>query len=157
MRRVAGHTATTVASPHSNWTKSAAETVSEIATDVLRAGQAALKDQCLKRDGHKCVLSGSPDVSVSDFGFPTECAHIKPFSLGEEKNLARCRLHNRINAVAYYFALAPGGISSDQWLFPEVGNFLPENLKEPPNAITMLPELHVEFSASLLCFEPTVR
>ena len=44
-----------------------------------------------------------------------------------------------------------------QWLFPEVGRFLPENLNEPRNAMTMVAGLHAEFGALRLCLELTVR
>ena len=68
------------ASPHPDAPRPAAETASEIVTGISRTGQAALKDQYLKRDGHKCMISGFSDTSVfGDYCSLTECAHIIPF------------------------------------------------------------------------------
>lgn len=60
------------------------ERISSETTGVTRNVQPTLKEQCLRRDGRKCLLSGHPDVSGNlEDGFCTECTHIVPFGLGE--------------------------------------------------------------------------
>ena len=85
-------------------------------TGVSRTGQAALKDQY---NGHNCMISGFSDTSISgDYCSPTECAHIIPSGLVEEKDLVRFHLRHCIYAVAYHFAPTHGGISSDPMALP---------------------------------------
>lgn len=69
----------------------AAESVERISsemTGVARSDQPTLKEQCLRRDGRKCLLSGYSDVSGNlEDGFCMECAHIVPFGLGKIDNV----------------------------------------------------------------------
>ena len=89
-------------SPHPDAPTLVEEIASGFVTGVSRSGQAALKAQCLKRDGYKCVVTRFPDrYTGNDIFFPTECTHIVPFGIGEEKYLVRCHLHHCIYAVTY--------------------------------------------------------
>ena len=58
-----------------------------------RQGQAGLKKSCLRRDNHRCLLTGTYDTNAPSEILSeeieevqmtyTECAHIIPFSFGD--------------------------------------------------------------------------
>jgi len=90
---VKAHPVTPVVTPSPRF--GAHDSVEEISSEIesaSRAEQAWLKSACLKRDGNKCVITGFYDTNewnalgVTErpdaITFPTELAHIIPFSMG---------------------------------------------------------------------------
>ena len=73
--------------------KGAEEDINEIGTYLepsSRNDQAGLKKSCLRRDNHRCLLTGTYDTNVPSEILSeevqttyTECAHIIPFSFGD--------------------------------------------------------------------------
>lgn len=113
-------------------------------TSPTRNDQRTLKYVCLRRDNHRCVLSGIwnhstvrmlPDYDSRKPRGRTVLAHIIPFCLEE---------------------LAKKWVTI-QAMFPEVGSFVSDNVNEPCNAMTMLSSLHDAFGAFHFSLCPTVR
>ena len=109
--RVGGKTPAITPSPHPDAARLVEEVASEVVTGVSRNAQATLKQQYLRRDGHKCILSGLGADCGHDFGYLTQCAHIIPFGLGDEKSLGCCRFRHCICAATHYFIITCGGNS----------------------------------------------
>jgi hypothetical protein len=110
-----------------------------------RSGQSFLKQQCLRRDGYRCVVTGDFDkVKTPNHLGPkehkdrytrTECAHILPFALRkfEEKNATQTKNKATIWWALYqYFPCLKGKIGA-------------ESINQPQNAMTMTFHLHDEF------------
>lgn len=125
--------------------------MSEI-TSSTRSPQVALRRDCLRRDGYRCVYTGLLDLSSVSSGLVdqrgrvtvTECAHILPFALGEfnEQNA-----HDTRNAALIWFAL--------HRYFPElVGKIGPDTINKPGNAMTLALDVHGIFGSGDLAFEP---
>ncbi|CAG8910015.1 unnamed protein product [Penicillium egyptiacum] len=108
-------------------------------------------EECLKRDGYKCVITGefdlsSPNLKVGIRRALTECAHIIPFSLGTWKDEKDRKAKDIIwaNLVHMFLSL-------------ETINFAQENINDTRNAITLVGELHKCFGYFDFAFEGTKR
>jgi hypothetical protein len=119
-----------------------------------RQGQGALKKNCLKRDGFKCIYSGAydwPSVKGSLVNAPkghpvtpTECAHIIPFALGKFDDSKAVETRNKAtiwSAIYRYFPALEGKINA-------------ENINQSANAIALNPATHKAFGDYNLTFWP---
>jgi hypothetical protein len=120
-----------------------------------RAGQAPLKEKCLRRDGGRCVVSGSidrkvyPDLPPSErrgFGKSnTECAHILPFALSKLDDRNATHTKNKATtwwALYEYFPALKNKIGAD-------------TVNQPENALTLSSIFHEEFGLFTLGFQAT--
>ena len=118
--------------------------------------QSKLKDDCLKRDDYRCVISGSvdkkwkrghrnlyPQGTIVD---NTECAHILPHALGTfDPN----RPQEVENAAIIWAALYR--------FFPAlIGQIAPDTINKNDNAFTLSLNLHKYFGQFELYFERMV-
>lgn len=108
-----------------------------------------MKVECLKRDGHKCVVTGHFEEKFLDRSDKTslrgntECAHIIPFSFAKWKNDTE-----KIVKTDIWVAL--------NRCFPVLRrqiNFHNESINETRNGITMLNVIHVYFGQFEIAFE----
>jgi len=120
-----------------------------------RAGQKSLKEECLRRDGNRCVVSAHIDTAAFVNIPPgerkgarktnTQCSHILPFALSkfEEKNATQTK--NKATtwwALYHYFPALENKIGAD-------------TINEPRNAITLASALHEEFGQFTFGFQAT--
>ncbi|KAL7799968.1 hypothetical protein V8C37DRAFT_407076 [Trichoderma ceciliae] len=122
-----------------------------------RKDQAALRNGCLSRDDHRCVITGTVDIDYYkeipshhrrnlESG-KTECAHILPFALRKfNENSAR---ETEVKATIWwaiyrYFPFIKGKIGA-------------ESINKSENAMTLWTGVHGEFGDYRLTFEPTNR
>ncbi|KAK0759879.1 hypothetical protein N5P37_006954, partial [Trichoderma harzianum] len=121
----------------------------------LRSDHIAVKQACLARDGHRCVLTGMverlhfmsiPPQNRGDLrSCTTECAHIIPFALSKLNPNSTQEAETKAQvwrAIYRYFPFVVGKIG-------------PENINAPENAITLRSEAHMEFAAHRIAAEPT--
>ncbi|KAF3077557.1 hypothetical protein CFAM422_000859 [Trichoderma lentiforme] len=121
----------------------------------LRSDHTAVKQACLTRDGHRCVLTGMverahfmsiPPQNRGDLrSCITECAHIIPFALSKlnPNSTQEAETKTQIwRAIYRYFPFVVGKIG-------------PEDINAPENAITLRSEAHMEFAAHRIAAEPT--
>ncbi|KAK3371924.1 hypothetical protein B0H63DRAFT_282930 [Podospora didyma] len=129
--------------------------ITQIEGSTRNPGQRWLKEQCLRRDENRCVLSGLIDSGVFKDMSPgerrgnkrtdTECAHILPFALSklEEKNATQTK-----NKTTTWWAL--------HQYFPALKNKIrADTVHQPGNAITLRSVLHGEFNRFSFGFRPT--
>ena len=120
-----------------------------------RTGQKSLKEECLRRDGNRCVVSGAIDSEAFANMPPgerkgtgkvrTQCAHILPFALRkfEEKNATQTK-----NKATTWWAL--------YHYFPALENKIgPDTINQPRNAITLASTFHEEFGQFTFGFQAT--
>jgi hypothetical protein len=120
-----------------------------------RTGQNSLKKECLRRDGHRCVVSGLIDSEAYANMPPgerkgtgktkTQCSHILPFALSklEEKNATQTKNKATIWWTLYhYFPVLENKIGAD-------------TINQPRNAITLDSKLHEEFGQFTFGFQAT--
>ncbi|KAK5651095.1 hypothetical protein OQA88_13288 [Cercophora sp. LCS_1] len=120
-----------------------------------RTGQKPLKEECLCRDGNRCVISGYIDTTVfrsmssgerkGNKRTNTQCVHILPFALSklEEKNATQAK-----NKATTWWAL--------YHYFPALENKIgPDTINQPRNAITLASALHEEFGQFTFGFQAT--
>lgn len=112
-----------------------------------------LKQECLERDGFKCVVTGRYDEKHVDPNAPpvrqcyTECAHIIPFSLATWKDEQEERSKNIIwtNLTRYFPSL------TSQIRFSR------DSINSARNAMTISRELHFYFGKFDFAFEATLQ
>ncbi|KAK0724558.1 hypothetical protein B0H67DRAFT_550296 [Lasiosphaeris hirsuta] len=100
--------------------------MTQIEGSTRNPGQKSLKEECLRRDGNRCVVSGAID-SAAYANMPpgeregagktkTQCSHILPFALRkfEEKNATHTKNKATIWWVLYqYFLVLKNKIGAD--------------------------------------------
>ncbi|OBT61180.1 hypothetical protein VE03_09439 [Pseudogymnoascus sp. 23342-1-I1] len=120
-----------------------------------RNEQLKLKDECLRRDDHRCVITGSVDMewrwdqrnlypqdTIVD---NTECAHILPHALG---TFNPNRPHDVDNAAIIWAAL--------YHFFPAlVGQIAPDTINKNDNGFTLSLNIHKYFGQFRLYLEKT--
>ena len=116
--------------------------------------QKDLKNDCLVRDGFRCIYSGFYDkasVKASLVNVPaglpvdaTECAHIMPLALGKFDDSKAVETRNNTTiwfAIHRYFPALKGKIHAG-------------NINQRANAITLIPSAHKQFGDYDLTFWP---
>ncbi|KAK5651102.1 hypothetical protein OQA88_13284 [Cercophora sp. LCS_1] len=129
--------------------------MTQIEGSTRNPGQSWLKNECLCRDGNRCVISGSIDTTVfrsmssgerkGNKHTNTQCAHILPFALSklEEKNATHTK-----NKATTWWALYQ--------YFPALENKIgADTVHQPGNAITLGTKFHLEFGAFTFGFRAT--
>lgn len=116
--------------------------------------QTKLKQDCLRRDGYRCVYTGFFDknavkarkVTMPEGGLWAiiECAHIIPFALGKFDSKSSVETANK--AIIWwtlyrYFPALRGKIDTS-------------NVNQRENAITMIQSVHTGFGSYDLSFSP---
>jgi len=127
----------------------------QIEGSTRNPGQKWLKEECLRRDGNRCVVSGAIDSAAYANMLPgkrkgagktkTQCSHILPFALGkfEEKNATYTKNKATIWWALYqYFPVLKNKIGAD-------------TVHQPGNAITLASSLHEEFGQFTFGFQAT--
>lgn len=120
-----------------------------------RNEQAALRADCLRRDGNRCVLTHymdadafdklSPDCRLGVLECFTECAHILPFSLGKFNGMSARETENTAAiwvALHRYFPCLVDKIHAD-------------SVNQRGNAITLTMQHHRLFGTFGIALEPT--
>lgn len=119
-----------------------------------RQGQAALRRDCLRRDGHRCIYSGIWDIGSADAGkvnppatepcLPLHFAHTIPFALGSFDDTDA--VQTRKSAIIW-FAI--------HRYFPELrGKLDARSINQPANACIMDANVHQMFDDYRLAFLP---
>ncbi|KAJ9295786.1 hypothetical protein DTO271G3_5809 [Paecilomyces variotii] len=118
-----------------------------------RSGQQKLKDNCLARDGYKCVVSGVYDLNSEDQTPQdadtaiTECSHIIPFCMAPPSTGKKT-----IESVSATWSIM-------YQCFPALKNVLdmtdPSRINDPRNAMTLLHDLHSALGSFSMAFEET--
>jgi hypothetical protein len=116
---------------------------------ATRNDQPRLRDNCLKRDGHRCVLSQCWDENYQDreaggYG-PVEAAHIIPFALGKFHTDDERRQISRVwvNIFRYFPSLRAR-------LNLPLGH-----VNRVDNMMTLIPPLHSQFGQFRFVLEET--
>ncbi|EFX01451.1 hypothetical protein CMQ_6393 [Grosmannia clavigera kw1407] len=122
---------------------------------ATRAEQTRLRRDCLRRDGYRCVYSGSWEMDVHDdqivlpprgaMRTSTECAHIIPFALGSfnENDATETR-----DKAIIWFAL--------HRYFPALREKITaRNINQRANAVTLDSSVHKIFGKCKLAFSPS--
>lgn len=115
------------------------------AESPTRDDQGRLKDQCLKRDGYRCVSSGLLDLPSFYDGLVqrheqdriarTVAAHILPFSLGHFDDDNAQQTHDKMIIWEALFRY-----------FPQInGKVGPASINSPRNAMTLCRDHHDEW------------
>ncbi|KAI5310237.1 hypothetical protein KEM55_000143 [Ascosphaera atra] len=116
---------------------------------VTRGRLATLREQCLARDGRRCVISQIVQYDRSMAGTeamtaPLGVSHILPSSLGN------CRIEEGRHRLSTVW-------DTLYRCFPALERiaFVRQNIDDPENALTLFPPLHCEFGRFRLCLEET--
>ncbi|KAI9777150.1 MAG: hypothetical protein M1816_004907 [Peltula sp. TS41687] len=109
------------------------------------------REDCLRRDGNKCVVTGCYDIrqesllSQEELSEMTpafvEAAHILPFSLGQYTKNQEWSSATIWEALYRYF--------------PSLAQFKGEHINDPSNGMILLRDLHLAFGSFMLAFEST--
>ncbi|KAK4146786.1 uncharacterized protein C8A04DRAFT_34677 [Dichotomopilus funicola] len=110
-----------------------------------QTAQKSLKEECLRRDGNRCVALGVIDSTAYTNMPPgerkgtkcanTQCSYILPFALSniDKRNATQTKNHETTWWALYRY-------------FPALKNKIGANtINQPSNAITLISELHREF------------
>ncbi|KAK1480123.1 hypothetical protein CCUS01_00679 [Colletotrichum cuscutae] len=109
---------------------------------------AALRNECLKRDGGRCMISQYWSDSWEEPSegeiCSTKCAHCIPFSLSTTNGSYIQTVNNATIWLAYhrYFTDLQGAIAS-------------ESIKQLPNVMTLMDTLHKQFRKLKMAFKST--
>ncbi|KIH90929.1 hypothetical protein SPBR_00979 [Sporothrix brasiliensis 5110] len=119
-----------------------------------RAEQTMLRNDCLRRDGYRCVFSGMWDIGATAKGIahplPTdlecyvECAHILPFALGvfDESDAVQTR-----NKAIIWFCI--------HRYFPQIQHKIDaRSINQRSNAMSLERSLHKSFGEYRVAFSP---
>ncbi|KIH86392.1 hypothetical protein SPBR_08483 [Sporothrix brasiliensis 5110] len=119
-----------------------------------RAEQAVLRAECLRRDGYRCVFTGTWDFNSVDKGMampppdyeagPVECAHIIPFALGtfDDGDAVQTR-----NKTIIWFSI--------HRYFPELKDLIDaRSINQCGNVVTMDLPTHRNFGSYIVAFQP---
>ncbi|KAK0718649.1 hypothetical protein B0T26DRAFT_831204 [Lasiosphaeria miniovina] len=114
-----------------------------------RNDQRVLKADCLRRDGHRCALTGRVDgksrgkvPGAAGWMVKTQCAHILPFALRNFDTQSAQEIKPTIWWALYRY-------------FPGLKDLIgPGTINQHQNALTMWDTLHAEFGTFNLAFEP---
>ncbi|KAH6635307.1 hypothetical protein B0J18DRAFT_418470 [Chaetomium sp. MPI-SDFR-AT-0129] len=120
-----------------------------------RTAQKSLKEECLRRDGNRCVALGVIDSTAYTNMPPgerkgtkcanTQCSYILPFALSniDKRNATQTKNHETTWWALYRY-------------FPALKNKIGANtINQPSNAITLISELHREFGQFTFGFKAT--
>lgn len=149
MKAVSGKTPRFVSSPRLG-VEDSIDNLEDLIADPVEREQEALRRDCLKRDGNKCVVSGFYNVKYSQVPSGGKradliAAHILPFSLGTFRTDDERRQTSAIWTNIYrYFP----------YLRNRLGFFL-ENLNDPRNVMMLESVLHDQFGSFLFALEST--
>ncbi|WEW61288.1 hypothetical protein PRK78_006778 [Emydomyces testavorans] len=137
-------------SPGREWDDEAPSTLSP---DV-KSEQATIKEKCLERDGHRCVISGIferswaiehlPEESWQNHSSETVLAHIIPFCFGNSNSKNESKNSEIWEAMHHYFPSVPASAQLNA-----------ENINKPSNCMTLYKLLRDEFDKFTLYLEPT--
>jgi hypothetical protein len=116
---------------------------------ATRNDQDRLRNNCLKRDGHKCVITKCWDRnhhhSPGDLFAPLQAVHIIPFALGSFRNDdERKRVSQVWVNIFRYFPSLRSRL-----------NLSPEDVNREDNIMMMITPLHEEFRHFYFVFEAT--
>ncbi|EGD85132.1 hypothetical protein H112_08857 [Trichophyton rubrum D6] len=117
--------------------------------------QAKLKNDCLKRDGYRCQVTGLWDRHSVETGkivpedgrtlAATEVAHILPFSLGSFDEDKEFEVENKATIWQALYRYFPG--------LEKV--ITPDTINTPANSITLFHLLHPQFGSLNITFKET--
>ncbi|EZF30887.1 hypothetical protein H109_06327 [Trichophyton interdigitale MR816] len=117
--------------------------------------QAKLKNDCLKRDGYRCQVTGLWDRHSVETGkivpederilAATEVAHILPFSLGSFDEDKQFEVENKATIWQALYRYFPG--------LEKV--ITPDAINTPANSITLFQLLHPQFGSLNITFKET--
>lgn len=153
--------------------ESAVEKAHELGSTIetsSRSGQAALKEECLRREGYRCAVTGFTDgkkylVTIAPEGTDvqtreTHLSHIIPVCMFQFSN---------DDEVSFLKGIFAGPLNKRQrfWVtqiwaalyhfFPSLEWLTAEHIMRPENALTLWSELNKPFGELRIAFGPNVR